>query len=41
MTFGINETGTEVILNEVAGEKATYDDFIATLPENECKYGGS
>lgn len=39
MTFKINNEGTTVILADTGGPDSSFEDFVAVLPENECRYG--
>lgn len=35
----IDDGGTTVIISAVGAKDATYQDFLAALPENDCRYG--
>merc|ERR1711907_780046 len=37
--FKRNADNTEVVIEKTAPTSATYDDFVADLPANECRYG--
>eukprot|EP00002_Diphylleia_rotans_P033125 TRINITY_DN7013_c0_g1_i1.p1 TRINITY_DN7013_c0_g1~~TRINITY_DN7013_c0_g1_i1.p1 ORF type:complete len:141 (-),score=31.68 TRINITY_DN7013_c0_g1_i1:479-901(-) len=37
--YRINDTATEVLTEEVAPSSATWADFVAKLPANDCRYG--
>lgn len=39
MTFKINDDGTTVILADTGGPGSEFEDFVASLPETECRYG--
>lgn len=39
-TWRVDEAGTSVIIAAVGEPSSTYADFIAALPENDCRYGG-
>lgn len=34
-----NADNTEIVLEKAASKDAKYDDFVADLPSNECRYG--
>uniref|UniRef100_A0A7S2EY82 ADF-H domain-containing protein n=1 Tax=Stereomyxa ramosa TaxID=1078864 RepID=A0A7S2EY82_9EUKA len=36
--FRMSDDLTEVIVEKTAPETASYDDFVAELPENDCRY---
>nr|7SOG_A Chain A, Actophorin [Acanthamoeba castellanii]7SOG_B Chain B, Actophorin [Acanthamoeba castellanii] len=36
--FKLNDDNTEVVVEKVGGPNATYEDFLAQLPENDCRY---
>ena len=36
--FNLNKEKTEIIVEKV-GPQSEYDDFLAVLPENECRWG--
>jgi len=36
--FGLSKSMTEVVVQETADPSKSYDDFVAALPANECKY---
>jgi cofilin len=38
VTFKMNATNTEVVVEHVGGPNATYDDFKSQLPERDCRY---
>ncbi|XP_072952453.1 actin-depolymerizing factor 11-like [Typha angustifolia] len=38
VVFKIDEKGKEVIVEKTGGAAESYDDFIASLPENDCRY---
>lgn len=37
--YAMNDAHTEIRVLKKAAPTATYDDFVAELPENECRYG--
>ncbi|KIY97358.1 Actin-depolymerizing factor 6 [Monoraphidium neglectum] len=39
MTFKVDDSGKTVIPDRVGGKGSSYEDFVATLPEHECRYG--
>ncbi len=39
ITFKIDDSGKWVIPDRVGGKASPYDDFLAALPANECRYG--
>jgi hypothetical protein len=40
ITFKINDSGKLVVPDAAGGKGSTYPEFIATLPPNQCRYGG-
>lgn len=36
--FEIDEKKKEVVLEKTGGTAESYDDFTASLPENDCRY---
>ncbi|XP_010906282.1 actin-depolymerizing factor isoform X2 [Elaeis guineensis] len=36
--FKINEKQKEVVVEKTGGPAESYDDFMASLPENDCRY---
>ncbi|XP_031251576.1 actin-depolymerizing factor [Pistacia vera] len=38
VTFKIDEKKKEVLVDKTGGPAETYDDFTASLPENDCRY---
>ncbi|XVF62855.1 hypothetical protein PTKIN_Ptkin09bG0042100 [Pterospermum kingtungense] len=36
--FKIDETKKEVVVEKTGGPAESYDDFTASLPENDCRY---
>jgi cofilin len=38
ITFKMDDKFKEIIIDQVGGREASYDDFVATLPENDCRY---
>jgi cofilin len=34
----MNDTCTQIALLKTSSKEATYDDLLAELPENECRY---
>lgn len=36
----IDDSGTCVVISDVGDPASTFDDFVAALPENDCRYGG-
>jgi cofilin len=39
VTFRIDDSGKTVIPDLLGGKTATYDDFVASLAPNDCRYG--
>lgn len=37
--YALNASNTTIEVVKKAAPGATYDDFVAELPENECRYG--
>lgn len=37
--YMIDSAGSEVVAESVGGSGSTYDEFVAVLPENQCRYG--
>jgi cofilin len=37
--YKIAESGTEIVIDTFGARSSTYDDFVAALPPNECRYG--
>jgi cofilin len=38
ITFKMDDKFKEIIIDQVGDREASYDDFVATLPENDCRY---
>jgi cofilin len=38
VTFKMNATNTEVVVEHVGGPNSTYEDFKSQLPEKDCRY---
>lgn len=38
MVFKIDEKKKEVVVEKTGGPAESYDDFLASLPENDCRY---
>merc|ERR1711879_304947 len=38
VTFKMNASNTEVVVEHVGGPNATYEDFKSQLPERDCRY---
>lgn len=38
VVFKIDEKKKEVVVEKTGGPAESYDDFIASLPENDCRY---
>ncbi|KAK9040970.1 hypothetical protein V6N11_016103 [Hibiscus sabdariffa] len=39
LVFRIDEKEREVVVEKTGNPAETYDDFTASLPENDCRYG--
>ena len=39
-TFRIDDSGTQVIVDALGAKNSAYADFVAVLPEHQCRYGG-
>jgi len=39
LIFKLNDTNTEVVLEKSGPPSATYDEFVACMPANDCRYG--
>mmetsp|Transcript_11368 Transcript_11368/g.16908 ORF Transcript_11368/g.16908 Transcript_11368/m.16908 type:complete len:142 (-) Transcript_11368:147-572(-) len=37
--YKISDDGTEIVVDTFGERSKTYDDFVACLPPNECRYG--
>lgn len=38
VVFKIDEVKKEVVVEKTGGPAESYDDFLASLPENDCRY---
>lgn len=38
VVFNIDEKKKEVVVEKTGGPAESYDDFLASLPENDCRY---
>ncbi|EFJ41491.1 actin-depolymerizing factor AdfA [Volvox carteri f. nagariensis] len=38
VTFKVNDAGNEVVVDQLGGADATYEQFVNILPENNCRY---
>lgn len=38
VVFKIDEKNKEVVVEKTGGPAESYDDFLASLPENDCRY---
>eukprot|EP00296_Roombia_truncata_P002213 JP438131.1.p1 GENE.JP438131.1~~JP438131.1.p1 ORF type:complete len:151 (-),score=60.48 JP438131.1:45-461(-) len=38
LTFKLNDALTEIVVCDEAAQDANYDQFLATLPANDCRY---
>ncbi|XP_021721916.1 actin-depolymerizing factor-like [Chenopodium quinoa] len=38
VVFKIDEKKKEVVVEKTGGPEESYDDFLASLPENDCRY---
>lgn len=36
--YTLNSSNTEIVVNKAAEPGASYDDFLADLPETECRW---
>lgn len=36
--FKVDEKKREVVVEKIGGPAESYDDFVAALPENDCRY---
>lgn len=36
--FKVDEKKREVVVEKIGGPAESYDDFVASLPENDCRY---
>jgi len=41
ITFKIDDSGKTVIPDRIGGKNSPYEEFVAALPPNECRYGGA
>ncbi|KAG2492042.1 hypothetical protein HYH03_009771 [Edaphochlamys debaryana] len=39
VTYKVNDAGNEVIVDQLGAPDASYDQFVAVLPDGNCRYG--
>ncbi|KAH9324100.1 hypothetical protein KI387_004278, partial [Taxus chinensis] len=39
IVYRIDEKAKQVVVDKTGGPMENYDDFMASLPENDCRYG--
>jgi hypothetical protein len=37
----VDDSGSQVIIAAVGDKDSSYDDFLAALPDTDCRYGGA
>ena len=37
----INDAGTEIVITAVGPKDAAYEQFVASLPPNDCRFAGA
>jgi len=38
ITFKLNDALTEIVIDKTGDPSSTYDEFLKTLPDNDCRY---
>jgi hypothetical protein len=40
VTYKIDDAGLDVVVDQLGAASSSYDQFLAVLPEGQCRYAG-